>query len=64
MTILGTVLGGNVRVGMEDDPRGERTGWSNLDAVKRAVSVAEFVGRDIAAPLEARKRLGLPMREA
>ena len=59
MTVLGAVAGGNVRVGMEDDPRGEFDGWTNVDSVKRAVRVAEFVGRGVASPSESRKRLGL-----
>lgn len=59
MTVLGAVAGGNVRVGMEDDPRGEFDGWTNVDAVKRAVNAAEIVGRRISSPSEARKRIGL-----
>lgn len=59
MTVLGAVAGGNVRVGLEDDPRGEFDGWTNVDSVKRAVRVAEFVGRGVASPSESRKRLGL-----
>ena len=56
---LGAVLGGNVRVGMEDDPRGESDGWTNEDSVKRAVSAANAVERQIASPEETRIRLGL-----
>lgn len=55
---LGAVLGGNVRVGMEDDPRGAHDGWTNQDSVQRAVSAAEAVGRPIATPAETRLRLG------
>jgi 3-keto-5-aminohexanoate cleavage enzyme len=56
---LGAVLGGNVRVGMEDDPRGEFDGWTNENAVQRAVSAAGAVGRAVASPMEARFRMGL-----
>lgn len=56
---LGALLGGNVRVGMEDDPRGESEGWTNEHSVRRAVSAASAVERQIASPAEARLRLGL-----
>ena len=59
---LGAVLGGNVRVGMEDDPRGESEGWTNEDSVKRAVFAAHSLDRSIATPAEARVRLGLSPR--
>lgn len=62
MTALGVAMGGHVRVGMEDDPRGERDGWTNMDAVKRAVRLAEAIGRPIASPHEARGFLGLDKR--
>lgn len=59
MIRLGAILGGNVRVGMEDDPRGEFEGWSNADSIRRARSIAEQSDRRIASPSEARTRLGL-----
>lgn len=59
MTLLGALFGGNVRVGMEDDPRGEGGSWSNTDAVKRAVRAAEIANRDVASASEARARMGL-----
>jgi 3-keto-5-aminohexanoate cleavage enzyme len=59
---LGAVLGGNVRVGMEDDPRGESDGWTNEDSVRRAVSAARAVDRQVASPAETRLRLGLAQR--
>lgn len=59
MVDLGAAMGGNVRVGMEDNPRGEHEGWTNLDSVKLAVDLAHKNGRDIATAQEARKRLGL-----
>lgn len=59
MIELGVAIGGNVRVGMEDNPRGEHEGWTNLDSVKLAVSIARAAGRKIATAEEARARLGL-----
>lgn len=56
---LGAVLGGNVRVGMEDDPRGESIGWTNEQSVERAAFAANALGRHIASPAETRSRLGL-----
>ena len=62
MIELGIKLGGNVRVGMEDNPRGDHANWSNVDSVKKAVDVASKNGRNISSPTQARKRLGLPLR--
>lgn len=59
MTLLGALMGGNVRVGMEDDPRGEGGNWSNVDAVKRAVQAAKIANRDVASATEARARMSL-----
>jgi 3-keto-5-aminohexanoate cleavage enzyme len=59
MVWLGALLGGNVRVGMEDDPRGDHAGWSNIDSVKRAVHIAHEVGRQVSSSGETRERLGL-----
>lgn len=61
-TILGALMGGNVRVGMEDDPRGEDADWTNQKSVKRACQIGDFVGRPIEDPVGARKRLGLPTK--
>jgi len=58
------VLGGHVRVGMEDNlyyRRGEPA-ESNAQLVERTVSVAETLGRPVATPAEARDLLGLPGR--
>jgi 3-keto-5-aminohexanoate cleavage enzyme len=63
MVWLGALLGGNVRVGMEDDPRGEHPGWSNPDSVKRAVKIAHDTGREVSSPRAARERLGLALRK-
>lgn len=62
MVWLGALLGGNVRVGMEDDPRGEHDGWTNMDSVIRATRIGEEVGRAISSAVETRRRLGLAPR--
>ena len=57
-------LGGNVRVGLEDNfylPDGEMAG-SNGDLVARARRMAEDVGRRTATVEEARSMLGVPRR--
>jgi uncharacterized protein (DUF849 family) len=59
LTALAVAIGANVRVGMEDDPRGEFPGWRNVDSVKRATRAAELVGRAIETPENARQRFGL-----
>ena len=59
MVALGAAMGGHARVGMEDDPRGERDGWTNMDSVKRAVIIADGVGRPVASPNQTREILGL-----
>ena len=54
-------MGGNVRVGLEDNfdtPDGEMV-ESNADLVEHAVSIVESVGRSPATPAEARSILGL-----
>jgi len=64
-TALGISLGGNVRVGMEDDPAGsEGKSWSNLKAVKFAVNLATLVGRTLETPDLVRERFGIGLREA
>jgi 3-keto-5-aminohexanoate cleavage enzyme len=60
MTIAAAIMDGNVRTGLEDNPRGDGTpGWSNVDAVRVAVEAARLAGRDVATPAQARARLGL-----
>src|SRR5438045_4169847 len=59
-------LGGNVRVGLEDNfylPNGEMA-RSNGDLVARARRMCEDVGRRPATVAEARERLGVPRRAA
>jgi 3-keto-5-aminohexanoate cleavage enzyme len=58
--VLAAALGGNVRVGLEDDPIGNGSGtWSNMDAVRLAVDAARLAGRRVASFAEARMLLGL-----
>jgi 3-keto-5-aminohexanoate cleavage enzyme len=60
MISLGILSGGNVRVGMEDSPSvvGHES-WSNMKAVEWAAAFSLSLGRSIASPHEARRRLGL-----
>jgi 3-keto-5-aminohexanoate cleavage enzyme len=60
MTIAAAIMDGNVRVGLEDDPRGDGSpDWSNASAVRLAVDAARLAGRPIATPSEARRRFEL-----
>ncbi len=57
-------LGGNVRVGFEDNfylPSGEMAG-SNGDLVEAAASIVRLQGRKVAEPAEARSLLSLPAK--
>jgi 3-keto-5-aminohexanoate cleavage enzyme len=61
---LGILLGGNVRVGLEDNVyyrRGELA-ESNAQLVERVARVAEALGRPVASTAQARERLGLSPR--
>jgi 3-keto-5-aminohexanoate cleavage enzyme len=65
LVAAGAALGGNVRVGLEDNfylPDGEMAG-SNGDLVARARRLVEDVGRRTATVDEARELLGAPRRE-
>ena len=57
-------LGGNVRVGLEDnfylDHKGTQMAKSNGELVAKAVRMARDIGREPASVEEARKMLGLP----
>jgi uncharacterized protein (DUF849 family) len=58
---MGIILGGNVRVGLEDSltiARGELA-KSNADQVRKIRRMIEELGHTIATPNEARRRLGL-----
>lgn len=58
--LLGVALGGNVRVGLEDDPVGDGNGtWSNMDSVSIAVQAAKLVNRPLASCEEVRTRFGI-----
>ena len=60
MITLGMVLGGHVRVGLEDVLEYSKgVHASNVELVKRAVRIAQAYGREIATPDEARQILGL-----
>ena len=62
MTTHAILMGGHVRVGLEDNiyfSRGELA--TNERMVERVVQLARILGRDIATPDEARKILNLPV---
>ncbi|MBN1316391.1 MAG: 3-keto-5-aminohexanoate cleavage protein [Anaerolineales bacterium] len=61
MTVMSLLLGGNVRVGLEDNiyhSRGRKY-KSNAETVERIVHIANELGREIATPQQARQMLGL-----
>ncbi|MFX0025300.1 MAG: 3-keto-5-aminohexanoate cleavage protein, partial [Candidatus Hermodarchaeota archaeon] len=61
MTTLGIVMGGHVRVGLEDNlyiSKG-KLAESNAQLVEKVVRIASELGRDIASPYDTRKILGL-----
>ena len=61
MTTLSIILGGHVRVGLEDNvyyQRGQLAS-SNAQLVQRVVRLAHELGRDVATPSQARAMLGL-----
>jgi 3-keto-5-aminohexanoate cleavage enzyme len=61
MTTMGIILGGNVRVGLEDNvylKRGRKLA-SNAEAVGKVVRIARELGREIATPAQAREILGV-----
>ena len=61
MTTMGILLGGHIRVGLEDNvyhSRGRKL-RGNGEAVERAVRIAQELNRDIAAPAQARDLLGI-----
>jgi 3-keto-5-aminohexanoate cleavage enzyme len=61
MTTASTLLGGHVRVGLEDNiyyRRGQKL-RGNGEAVERAVRIANELNREIATPAQARELLGL-----
>lgn len=61
LTTLATLMGGHVRVGLEDNiyyRRGEKA-RSNAQLVERAARIAHELNREVATPAEARQMLGL-----
>jgi 3-keto-5-aminohexanoate cleavage enzyme len=60
-TALGIVLGGHVRVGLEDNVyyRGGELATSNAQLVERVVRIADELGREVATPDQARAILDL-----
>lgn len=64
MAALAIVMGGHVRVGLEDNvyiEKGVLT-KSNGELVEKVVRLAKELGREVATPDEAREILGLPKR--
>ena len=64
MNVMGIIMGGHVRVGMEDNiyyKKGEKV-KSNAQVVARVKRIAEELNRDIATVAQAREMLGLPPR--
>ena len=66
LSTMSMVLGGNCRVGMEDNvyyARG-RLAKSNAELVERAVRIARELNLEVATPDEAREMLGIPPRRS
>lgn len=61
-TTLSILLGGNARVGFEDNIYIEKgkLAKSNAELVAKIVRIARDLGREIATPTEAREMLGIP----
>ena len=61
LTTLSMILGGHVRVGMEDNlyyRKGEQV-QSNAQLVERTAKIADLLEADLATPAETRERLGI-----
>jgi len=65
MSMMGLIMGGHIRVGMEDNIyfSSGRLARSNAEFVERMVKIAEAYGREIATPEETRQLLGLNMKD-
>lgn len=62
MTTLSILLGGHVRVGLEDNlylQRGQKL-KNSAEAVAKIARIARELNRDVATPVQAREMLGLP----
>lgn len=66
MVAQAVLLGGNVRVGLEDNIylRDGVLAPSNAALVERAAQIVDLLGESVASPAEAREQLGLPQRAA
>ena len=65
MVTMGMLLGGNVRVGFEDNiylSKGVKA-KSNAEMVEKTVRIAKELDREIATPDEAKALLKLPSRK-
>ncbi|MBV0925411.1 3-keto-5-aminohexanoate cleavage protein [Halomicroarcula limicola] len=65
LTTMAVLLGGHVRIGMEDNlyyRRGEKAA-SNQQLVARTVEILDRLDREIATPEEAREMLGMPKKQ-
>jgi 3-keto-5-aminohexanoate cleavage enzyme len=61
MAMMGLIMGGHIRVGMEDNIYYEKgvLAKTNAQFVERVVRISREYGREVASPAEARKILGL-----
>lgn len=61
MAVMAIIMGGNVRLGFEDNIYYSRgvLAESNAHLIKRIVNLAKELGREVATPDEARKIIGL-----
>jgi 3-keto-5-aminohexanoate cleavage enzyme len=61
LSLAALALGGNIRVGFEDNVYFERgrLAESNAQFVERAVALARVTGREVAMPAQVRERLGV-----
>ncbi|MCK5363694.1 MAG: 3-keto-5-aminohexanoate cleavage protein, partial [Gammaproteobacteria bacterium] len=63
MVAQAVLLGGHVRVGLEDNLYLERGVYaSNADLVERAATIVTLMGANVVGPDEAREKLGLKKR--
>jgi len=62
---LSILMGGNIRVGMEDNLRIEKDKYakSNAEFVEKAVKIIKLLDRDVASPEDARRILDLKGKE-
>jgi uncharacterized protein (DUF849 family) len=62
---MSVIMGGNIRVGMEDNLRVGKKKYakSNAELVEKAVKIIELLDREVATPDDARRILGLKGKE-